>query len=325
MEVCSGVLGAVDAKDGGEGGVESVVRFARQIFLGNTRDGGMGVWVEGPRWRGWPDSEVFEVPGVGEGGVVVEGGGGEKREKREERRLQGYCHCRGVEFYVTPPDEEEDDEHAESASGAEKKVFSSPFSFSCSFIFYPLPNLIWTSPFPSSSSHIFRNSLTLTQDSQWYLRASGTKYLAGLCACNSCRLATGHDLQAWAFIPHSHIHHPQDGSIFNLRPEGSEGKGNTTTTLKTYSHTPGAKRGFCGRCGATVFWSHEERRGDVIDISVGLLEEEGGGARAEGWLEWRTEGVSFAECALNKELVGMVVEGLGKWGEGRGKVGGQGG
>ena len=63
----------------------------------------------------------------------------------------------------------------------------------------------------------------------------------------------------------------------------------------------------------------------MIDISVGLLEEEGGGARAEGWLEWRTEGVSFAECALNKELVGMVVEGLGKWGEGRGKVGGQGG
>lgn len=126
MEVCSGVLGDVkDGKEDGKEGVESVVRFARHIFLGGTGDGGLGVWVEGPRWRGWPDSEVFEVPEAGEGGG--KGGGGEKREKR---RLQGYCHCRGVEFYVTPPNnEDEDDKHAEFSSGAEKDVFSSPFLF----------------------------------------------------------------------------------------------------------------------------------------------------------------------------------------------------
>ena len=121
MEVCSGVLGPVDLKEG-EGGLESVVRFARHIFLGNTRDGGMGVWVAGPRWRGWADGEVFEVPEAGEGGGVVGGGGSGGGGKR---RLRGYCHCRGVEFYVTPPDDEEEDKHAEFSSGAEKKVFSS--------------------------------------------------------------------------------------------------------------------------------------------------------------------------------------------------------
>ena len=146
MEVCSGVLGAVDAKDGGEGGVESVVRFARQIFLGNTRDGGMGVWVEGPRWRGWPDSEVFEVPEAGEGGGVVGGGGSGGGGKR---RLRGYCHCRGVEFYVTPPDEEEEDKHAEFSSGAEKNVFSTPPPPSFCFFTFLL-----TLPFSSSTSHI---------------------------------------------------------------------------------------------------------------------------------------------------------------------------
>lgn len=143
VEVCSGVLGAVDVEDGG---VEGVVRFERHIFLGGTGDGGMGVWVEGPRWRGWPDSEVFEVP-EGGGGRGVEGGG----EKREKRRLQGYCHCRGVEFYITPPDEQ-DDNHAEFSSGAEKNVLSSPFS------------LLWLSLFTHSSFLILllTYSLTLT-------------------------------------------------------------------------------------------------------------------------------------------------------------------
>lgn len=62
-----------------------------------------------------------------------------------------------------------------------------------------------------------------------------------------------------------------------------------------------------------MFWRHQERRGEIIDISAGLLDAEEG-ARAEEWLEWRTR-VSFEECALNKGLVAKVAEGLKKWEE----------
>ncbi|KAI4268851.1 MAG: hypothetical protein LQ337_007602, partial [Flavoplaca oasis] len=141
-----------------------------------------------------------------------------------------------------------------------------------------------------------------SENEQWWLRASNTKYLAGLCACNSCRLATGFDLQAWAFVPKTHIRQV-DGKEVDFK----------MGTLKTYSHTPGSYRDFCGKCGATVFWRSEGRKGDVIDISAGLLDA-AEGARAEEWLEWRTK-VSFEECAANKGLVAKVAEGLKNWGD----------
>ena len=119
MEVCSGVL---------EGeGVEEVLRFKQHIFVEDSGDGGMSAWVEGPRWKGWGEkSEVFQMPGVKEAGekpraAEKEGGGG-------ERRLQAHCHCRGVEFYVTPPDEEE----RGPSSVANDKVFYTPFAQSSS-------------------------------------------------------------------------------------------------------------------------------------------------------------------------------------------------
>ncbi|KAI4244079.1 MAG: hypothetical protein L6R42_010548, partial [Xanthoria sp. 1 TBL-2021] len=178
FEVCSGVLGQV----------EGAVRFKQHIFVESTRDGGMSAWIEGPKWKGWAEkSEMFSVAEADEERGLEQRGGGEKR------RLQGYCHCRGVEFYITPPDDDE----------TENNVSSPP----------PVPNL----PF-LLIPHVLILTLTSTQESKssqsqsqpqtadkWWLRASGTKYLAGLCACNSCRLATGYDLQAWAFVPKPHI------------------------------------------------------------------------------------------------------------------------
>ncbi|KAL8729949.1 MAG: hypothetical protein Q9166_004394 [cf. Caloplaca sp. 2 TL-2023] len=138
--------------------------------------------------------------------------------------------------------------------------------------------------------------------STWWLRANGTKYFAGTCACNSCRLSTGFDIQAWAFVPKSNIRQ-MDGKELDF----------SMGTLKRYSHTKWGNREFCGTCGATVFWHSDERPG-IIDISAGLLDAEEG-ARAEEWLEWGTDRVSFEECANNKGLVGGVSRGLRKWGE----------
>ncbi|KAL8996619.1 MAG: hypothetical protein Q9169_003901 [Polycauliona sp. 2 TL-2023] len=251
-EICSGALDEVEGM-----GMEEVVKFKQHIFVESTRDGGMSAWIEGVRWKGWGEkSEVFRLPE--RGSSEQPDGGGENNEKR---RLQCYCHCRGVQFYITPPDDNDNQEASAAAAHEEA-----------------------------------------SNNDKWYLRASNQKYLAGLCACNSCRLSTGFDIQAWAFIPKPHLHQPNGTEIsFNMG------------MLKTYSHSPGTYRDFCGTCGATVFWRCEGRRGDVIDVSAGLLDAKEG-VRAEEWLEWRTR-VSFEECAVNKGLIAMVKEGLEKYGE----------
>lgn len=86
-------------------------------------------------------------------------------------------------------------------------------------------------------------------------------------------------------------------------------------TLKRYENVEGIWRDFCGTCGATCFW-HSDERPDLIDVSVGLLEADTG-ARAEDWLDWCTERVSFEEHAQNRSLVSNLRKGLKAWGEGR--------
>ncbi|KAL8790760.1 MAG: hypothetical protein Q9213_000384 [Squamulea squamosa] len=256
-EICTGVLDEA----------EGLLTFKQHIFVENTKDGGLSSWIEGAAWNGWPEkSERFQQPARKPQPQAV----GDSSET-----LKCYCHCRGVEFYVTRPDKES------------AKVSA------------PLPDLL--TPY-HLHSHPPQDQDQNEKD-KWWLRANGTKYLAGLCACNSCRLATGYDLQAWAFVPKTNIR-KLDGTEIDF----------AMGTLKTYSHSPGAYREFCGRCGATFFWRHEERRGGVIDVSVGLLDAKEG-AKAEEWLEWRTERVSFEECAQNKSLVAKVTEGLRRWGQ----------
>jgi hypothetical protein len=59
-----------------------------------------------------------------------------------------------------------------------------------------------------------------------------------------------------------------------------------------------------------VFW-HDKWRPDIIDVSVGLLDAPEG-ARAENWLEWWKDRVSFVEDAGNGRLgdVALRAEGL---------------
>ncbi|KAM5348148.1 hypothetical protein ACJ41O_007972 [Fusarium nematophilum] len=124
---------------------------------------------------------------------------------------------------------------------------------------------------------------------KWWIR--GTKYLAGTCACRSCRLVSGFEIQTWAFVPRANIFIQASGGEnsgipldFDALPAG---------VLQSYNSSPGAMRHFCGTCGATVFWREKDDAG-VIDVSVGLLRAEEG-ARANSWLEWWTERVSFSE------------------------------
>jgi hypothetical protein len=194
-----------------------------------------------------------------------------------ESKLPARCHCNGVKFYVTRPD-------------ASSRLPSSPW-----------PDLLV--PYHSGSPDN-------PEDVKWWLcgESSGcnsiigqTRFLAGLCACDSCRLASGFGIQSWAFIPRSNI----------FKSDGSALSAYDITGLQRYESSPGIYREFCRTCGATVFWHCEERPG-VVDVSVGLLQSVSG-VRAEGWLRWATQRVSFEEEAADRSLILALEEGLRSW------------
>ena len=133
----------------------------------------------------------------------------------------------------------------------------------------------------------------------WWLRANKTKFLAGLCSCDSCRLASGMEITPWAFIPRIDI---------SLDAEGKVPFEDTFGTLKTYNSSKGVMRSFCSVCGAIVFFADSERdKTTLLDVAAGLLSAPEG-SRAESWLEWRTERLSFREDAVGR--AGSLVEGI---------------
>ncbi|KFY43968.1 hypothetical protein V494_01731 [Pseudogymnoascus sp. VKM F-4513 (FW-928)] len=168
--------------------------------------------------------------------------------------LDASCFCGTVKFHITRPNHES-----------------------------TLPK----SQYPDLMIPYYTNSQEIPNldDEKWWIR--GNRYLAGTCACTSCRKCSGFDIQSWAFIPRANIFmHDSDkapGLDFSNLPEG---------ILRSYSSSPGVTREFCPGCGATVFW-HNTDRPELIDVSVGLFSAKG--ARAEDWLDWWKKRVSFSE------------------------------
>ncbi|TRD16933.1 GFA family protein [Palleronia caenipelagi] len=80
-------------------------------------------------------------------------------------------------------------------------------------------------------------------------RVSGPLLPVVGCHCVQCRKTSGHYWAATA-----------------TRRELLEISG----TPKWYESTPGIKRGFCGRCGSSLFW---DDGGDLVSIAPGGLDE----------------------------------------------------
>jgi hypothetical protein len=76
-----------------------------------------------------------------------------------------------------------------------------------------------------------------------------------MCHCTQCRRMTGHVMAATA----------ARRADFRLLAEGE---------LKWYAASKEARRGFCGRCGSTLFWEGVER--DDISIAAGSLDDSRG-------------------------------------------------
>lgn len=80
------------------------------------------------------------------------------------------------------------------------------------------------------------------------------------CHCVQCRKTSGHYVSA-------------------TQVEADQLTLTQTDTLTWYDSSPGAQRGFCNRCGASLFWKHEDDGGAVsvmsgtIDGDTGLTTE----------------------------------------------------
>ena len=76
-----------------------------------------------------------------------------------------------------------------------------------------------------------------------------------ICHCTQCRRTTGHVMAATAA-------RRADFELLEAR------------ALKWYEASSVARRGFCGRCGSTLFWQGVGR--DYISIAAGSLDESSG-------------------------------------------------
>ncbi|RMY92870.1 hypothetical protein D0864_05811 [Hortaea werneckii] len=256
--------------------IEGVVEAARHIFVADTLDGGFADFlrdVNGQAIERW--SQHFgkneQLPLHWRGSEPNKPGHAE-----HPNLLHAHCKCEGVSFYISRP------------SAASTEVTAE-----------------W--PDVMIPEH---DTGEKPPPAAWWLRGNGTKYLAGLCTCDSCRLAAGMEWLQWAFVPTASITlDPAGRTPFPSETPFSFG------TLKHYRSSEQATRYFCGTCGANVFWCGDERPG-LIDVAVGLLDA-AEGARAEGWLEWRTERVSYREDAVPRaeSLIYGLEKGLKAYGE----------
>ncbi|KAI1771675.1 hypothetical protein F4818DRAFT_199944 [Hypoxylon cercidicola] len=289
----------------GDEEAEPLLRFVRHVNTASTKDGGLSPFISHVEGSELEVRENGSAPSTGEREIDGDDGG----------VLEAHCHCDAIRFHITRPD-------------ASSRLPHSGF-----------PDL--TVPFATTPREIAANP----HDEKWWLRPPGranptptpTRYLAGTCACRSCRLASGFEVQTWAFVPRSNLffHPPLPSAPPPLVDSPSPASqpipldfaalAQRGIPLKSYASSPGVRREFCARCGATVFW-HDRWRPDLVDVSVGLLDA-GEGARAEGWLQWWCGRVSFEEEVGNgrtgevarvaKSLIRSLAEGLGRWEDGK--------
>ncbi|KXJ86946.1 hypothetical protein Micbo1qcDRAFT_198098 [Microdochium bolleyi] len=224
-------------------------------------------------------------------------------QEEEEDVLRASCHCGAFQCLMTRPMPDSPEPNAERGKW-------------------------WLgSPLPSSTSPGCRGGEAgagAEEKDQGQLPAGQTlpqqqrqRYAGWLDACTSCRLVTGFEVVSWAHIPA--VNYRQ----YYFSSSSSSSASFTTTPLDPSTHpalahytsSPGVWRDFCATCGAAVFYRRDDRVPQVWDICAGLLlptkgpTDGKGGARAEGWVDWR--GIEFAEGAeLDPEFVNGIQEGM---------------
>lgn len=169
-------------------------------YVHETLDGGLSLCLRGSR------TSVAERPpqkglySTGTNDPHLASKPTKKSPKEELTKLDAACLCDGVNFFLTQPNNK-------------SRLCSSPWS-----------DLI--APYHTHSSQN-------PQDEKWWI-CDGKKWLAGTCACRSCRLGLGSPVQAWAFVSKANIFRPNGESL-------AYGMG----TMQAFKSSSGAVREFC--------------------------------------------------------------------------------
>jgi hypothetical protein len=262
---------------------DEIVKLESIMWIDDTRDGGASDFIthtdgkELPRYA--REAEISEdVPLNSTSSLTPPS---PLALSDPEKSIYAHCHCRGVEFWITPP--------------------SNPSSLDTETTKSPFPDLMVPHHSNSKEAHN-------PDDVPWW-NPGGTHWRAGTCMCLSCRRASGFDITFWAFVPTANI--LLDAACTRKFPADGRYWG----TMQMYISSPGVTRTFCSRCGANVFWNGDEatfgRRG-LIDVAAGLLDAQSG-AKAEEMLNWWPKRVSFVENAVHKSLAKGLEMGLNDW------------
>jgi len=255
---------------------DGILKGSAHIWVGDTLDGGFANHLRSidgqdlPRYKEGRDSELLPIEWKAPSASNPSDPTIGLTNAHD--LLPAHCHCRAIDFALTRPNQES----------------TLP---SCAF-----PDLLYA----YNVTHL--SKLHNPADQKWWLRSNNTRYLAGYCMCTFCRLTSGFELQSWAFIPRANIINLHTGKQIGLDMDEER-----PNSLQQYMSSPGRYREFCRTCGANVF-SWEAGRSEVIDVSVGLFDA--GGARAEGWLEWHKDRISFDEMSQRPALLKGLLEGL---------------
>jgi hypothetical protein len=99
---------------------------------------------------------------------------------------------------------------------------------------------------------------------------------AMLCHCRSCRLATGAPVVAWLTVP---------AAAFAW----------TGAAATFHASSPGVRRSFCGTCGTSLTYEHDERP-DEVDVTTGsLVAPEAVAPTFHGWTDHALSWLRFGD------------------------------
>ncbi|KAL4876184.1 Mss4-like protein [Aspergillus karnatakaensis] len=135
----------------------------------------------------------------------------------------------------------------------------------------------------------------------WIVPSQPTKWLASLDSCIDCRLVTGTHVITWLFVPTSHITPVPPANLL-------------TGTMKSYKSSKDVYRTFCGKCGATVFFSDDSRPG-IVDVATGIIRSKNG-FMLKDWAVWRTSRMASPGDGekYDEVFTRSLTEGLRRWG-----------
>ncbi|KAH6917788.1 hypothetical protein BKA70DRAFT_1393660 [Coprinopsis sp. MPI-PUGE-AT-0042] len=286
--------------------IDGLIELGFHQWVEDTLDGGMADHVRVVDGRKLPRySRGKCTPELPVGWRDKSLGAGAQRDT-----LTFSCHCKTIQFGITRPTPESKD----------------PYSAFPDFLY------------PHDTTHL--SWISNPGNRKWWLRpldsSQPTKYIAGYCACEYCRLSSGSEFQSWAYVPLCNLI-SKNGKPIKLAKDkldeltdvrnaveklglgttlripspmpGDEQKVERLSGFKRYISSPGCYREHCSKCGATVF-AWKEGSPDLICVATALVDEGQDGSRAEGWFEWHTARVGSAGNALSQVNTNALLDGL---------------